>query len=264
MENIIFCFSGTGNSLAVARDIAEILGDTQIVLIADAIKEERIDLPYERVGFVFPAYYMGNLPPIIERFIAKLDFSKPQYVYAVITAGVVHGEAVDSLGGIIAEQGGHLNAGFPVKMPGNYIAMYGAWPARLQRFMLKRAKNKTVQIAQNIKEKRSTRSGEENAKPPKPALKDRMSDYEKWAKDYRVTDKCTGCGLCAKICPMRNITMVDKRPWFGENCERCMACIQWCSVQAIEYKNVTSKRKQYRHPDVKASDLFPRQHKTAK
>ncbi len=81
MENIIFCFSGTGNSLAVARDIAEILGDTKIVLIADAIKEEQVELPYERVGLVFPAYYMGNLPPIIERFVAKLDLSKQQYVF---------------------------------------------------------------------------------------------------------------------------------------------------------------------------------------
>jgi hypothetical protein len=55
MGNIIFCFSGTGNSLAVARDIAERLGDTKIILIADAMKEEHIDLPYERVGFVCPA-----------------------------------------------------------------------------------------------------------------------------------------------------------------------------------------------------------------
>ena len=125
MENIIFCFSGTGNSLAVARDIAEMLGDTKIVLIADAIKEERIDLPYERVGFVCPAYYAGSLPPIIGRFVAKLDFSKPQYVFAVITAGAIHGGAIKSLAGLIAECGGRLNAGFPVQMPGNYIVMGG-------------------------------------------------------------------------------------------------------------------------------------------
>jgi flavodoxin len=157
MENIIFCFSGTGNSLAVARDIAEMLGDTKIVLIADAMKEERIDLPYERVGFVFPAYF-GSLPPIIGRFVTKLDLSKPQYVFAVITAGAIHGGSFNSLAGLIAERGGRLNAGFPVRMPGNYIAMYGAWPARLQRFLLKKAKKKTTLIAQSIREKRSTRT----------------------------------------------------------------------------------------------------------
>ena len=222
------------------------------------MKEEHIDLPYERVGFAFPAYYMGGLPPIIERFVAKLDFSNPQYIFTVITAGVVHGGAIESLAGLIAERGGRLNAGFPVRMPGNYIAMYGAWPARIQRFMLKRAKKNTALIAQSIREKRSTRTREENAKISK-SLIDRMSGYEKFALDYRVTDKCTGCTLCAKLCPMRNITMVDNRPRFGENCERCMACIQWCPVKAIEYKNATLKRKQYRNPDINASDLCPKQ-----
>lgn len=257
MGNIIFCFSGTGNSLEVARNIGEMLGDTKIVLIADVMKEEHIDLPYERVGFVCPAYY-GGLPPIMGRFVAKLNFSKTQYVFAVITAGAIHGGSFDSLGGLIAERGGRLNAEFPVQMPGNYIAMYGAWPVRLQRFLLKKAKKKAAKITKSIKEKRITRTGEENAKTPKP-LNERMSGYEKFAQDYRVTDKCTGCGTCTKICPMRNITMADNKPRFGENCERCMACIQWCPAKAIEYKNATSNRKQYRHPNVKASDLFPKQ-----
>lgn len=255
MKNIIFCFSGTGNSLAVARDIAEKLGDTKIVLIADAVKEERIDLPYERVGFACPAYF-GNLPPIIGRFVEKLDLSKEQYVFAVITAGAFHGKSFDSLGMFIAERGGCLNAGYPVNMPGNYIAMYGAWPALLQRFMLKRAKNKTAKIVQSIKEKRSTRSDEKNTKTAR-SLIDKMSNYEKFAKDYHVTDKCTGCQTCVKICPMRNIAMVNGKPQFGDNCEHCMACIQWCSAKAIEYKGKTEKRKQYTHPDIKASDLFP-------
>lgn len=257
MGNVIFCFSGTGNSLAVAWDIAEKLDDTKIVLIADAIKEEHIDLPYECIGLAFPAYF-SSLPPIIERFVRKLNFSKTQYVFAVITAGAMHGGAFDSLGGLIAERGGRLNAGFPVRMPGNYIAMYGAWPARLQRFMLKKAKKKAERIAHSIKEKGAIRPSEENAKLPKPSLIQRMSGYEKFAKDYHVTDKCTGCETCVKICPMRNVTMVEGRPRFGKNCERCMACIQWCPVKAIEYKSIIEKRKQYRHLDVKASDLFPK------
>jgi len=256
MENIIFCFSGTGNSLAVARDIAGLLGDTKIVLIADAMKEECIGLQYERVGFVCPAYF-GSLPPIVGRFVAKQDFSKTRYVFAVITAGAIHGGSFDSLAGLIAERGGRLNAGFPVQMPGNFIAMYGAWPAGLQHFLLKKAKKKTMKIAQSVKEKHSTRTGEENAKTSKP-LNKRMSGYAKFAQDYHVTDKCTGCETCVKICPMRNVTMVDGKPRFGENCERCMACIQWCPLKAIEYKNATEKRRQYRHPDIKVSDLFPK------
>ena len=256
MDNIIFCFSGTGNSLAVARDIAKKLGDTEIVMIPDAIKEDHINLTHTRVGFIFPAYYAGGLPPIIERFVAKLNFSNHQYVFTIITAGAVHGGSIDSLAGLITERGGRLNAGFPIRMPGNYIAMYGAWPAPLQRLMLRSAKKKTEKIAQNIREKKSNRTGEGKVNISKP-LTERMDGYERFALDYRVTDKCTSCGLCVKICPMNNITMVNNKPRFGENCERCMACIQWCPTGAIEYKDKTGKRKRYHNPNIKASDLFP-------
>jgi len=77
-----------------------------------------------------------------------------------------------------------------------------------------------------------------------------------------VTYKCTGCKLCEKICPMHNIIMVDNRPQFGGNCERCLACIQWCPMKAIEYKELTQKRKRYTNPNIKASDLFRKGGKT--
>ncbi len=258
MKNIVFCFSGTGNSLAVARNIAKQLGATEIVLIADAIKQGRVSLPYERVGFVFPVYFGGNLPPIVERFAGMIDLGKAGYVFAVTTATAMHGGSLEALAGIIAKVGGRLDAGFHVNMPGNYIAMYGAFPAPMQSFWLKRAKKKIPEIARCVKEKRTNRTGKESTAVSK-SLLDRMSDYKKFAKDYRVTNKCTACQTCVKICPTRNITMVNGKPQFGENCERCVACIQWCPVKAIEYKDVTEKRKQYRNPEVKASDLFPKQ-----
>ena len=62
MSNIVYYFSGTGNSLAVARDLAHKLGETRIVSVADAIKESAVELPYERIGFVFPVYYV-SVPP---------------------------------------------------------------------------------------------------------------------------------------------------------------------------------------------------------
>ncbi len=260
MSNIIFYFSATGNSLVVARDIAAMLGDTKIVSVADAMKETHIDLPYERIGFVFPAYYI-SVPPIIKRFVAKLDFDKSQYIFAAITAGGVHGRAFDSLGKFIAQCGGHLNAGFPVQMPGNNITLYGAWPVWFQRYLNKKAKKKTMKIAGAIKEKCPTRIRKGNPifRITKDTFIERVRDYEKFAKDFLVTDKCTRCGTCAKVCPLSNIVMVDGRPQFGENCERCTACIQWCPVKAIEYKTATTKRRQYRHPDVKASELFHKQ-----
>ena len=55
---MIFYFSGTGNSLWVARRLAGLLGD-RLVAIADAINSQSYSFelaPDESVGMVFPTY----------------------------------------------------------------------------------------------------------------------------------------------------------------------------------------------------------------
>lgn len=77
-------------------------------------------------------------------------------------------------------------------------------------------------------------------------------------RKFYTTDKCTGCGLCAKRCPLRKITMVQQnkggksvqRPeWTGRSCAHCMSCIQNCTAQAIEYGKITPGKKRYRFSD---------------
>ena len=49
--------------------------------------------------------------------------------------------------------------------------------------------------------------------------------------------KCVGCGLCARMCPPKAITMVDKKPQFStEQCIRCFCCQEHCPKGAITPK----------------------------
>lgn len=50
LEGIIFYFFGTGNSLAVARDIAGKLGDTKLIPISDMLKNRNFE--NRKIGFV--------------------------------------------------------------------------------------------------------------------------------------------------------------------------------------------------------------------
>ena len=53
---MIFCFSGTGNSLWVAQNIAEQLRE-KVVMIGDALRAGECNYTLkegERIGFVFP------------------------------------------------------------------------------------------------------------------------------------------------------------------------------------------------------------------
>jgi ferredoxin len=73
---------------------------------------------------------------------------------------------------------------------------------------------------------------------------------------YSVSDACTKCGICEKVCPVGNIVMDEAgRPSFQHHCEQCVACIQFCPKKAINYKDKTQNRKRYTHPGIKYTDL---------
>ena len=62
MKNIIYCFTGTGNSLHTANAIAAALPDCTVVSVS--AKELVLpDASTERIGFVYPVY-AGGLPLI--------------------------------------------------------------------------------------------------------------------------------------------------------------------------------------------------------
>ena len=68
-------------------------------------------------------------------------------------------------------------------------------------------------------------------------------------KKFFVTEGCNGCGLCEKLCPLNNITMVDGKPKWGGNCTQCMACICGCPKEAMEYGRRSKGKIRYQCPE---------------
>jgi flavodoxin len=124
MKTVLYYFSGTGNSLVVAQDLAKELGDTSVIPIARAMNDGGA-APADKVGLVFPVYMWG-LPLIVASFIGKMKIDPQAYYFAVTTYGGFPGATLGQADRLFRERGATLSAGFGIKMPGNYTPMYGA------------------------------------------------------------------------------------------------------------------------------------------
>lgn len=71
-----------------------------------------------------------------------------------------------------------------------------------------------------------------------------------WQRD----DKCTGCGICEKVCFSENIK-VNNRPLWGNRCSQCFACLHYYPAKAVQYGRGTLKKGRYTNPNVKLSDM---------
>jgi len=257
MSATIFYYTGTGNSLWVARRVADELGDAELFSIAE-YKDENKSINSEIVGLVFPVHIWGVPAPMIQ-FINTLKGSSPEYVFAIaVNAGQVSNTLVQ-LKKIMTENRLNLSAGFEIKMPSNYIPWGGPGPQEKQHKRFEFAQEKISRIAVRIKEK-------VQMPVEKGPLWQRIlftaiynmsfSHVSKMDQKFWVDDKCNACEICCKVCPAANITMREGKPVWNHRCEQCFACLQWCPQEAIQYGKKTPKYERYHHPEVLLKDML--------
>ena len=252
MDNLIFYFSGTGNCLKAAKTIAGEIGKTEIVSMGKG-GSYTISKQYDSIGFVYPAYFMG-LPKRVIDFVEKLDLSnsKNTYFFALATHGGGPGNAISQLAALLDKKNVKLNYGQKLQVFSNYIIVYKI--PKNAKTLLQNADKKLIQIVNSIKGRSNNRIGKQslfgkilnNWFIKSVAGKD---------KNYIVNNYCSGCGICAEVCPVRNIEMKDKKPVFKHNCEQCLACLQYCPQRAINYKKATQKKTRYTHPEISHREL---------
>jgi flavodoxin/Pyruvate/2-oxoacid:ferredoxin oxidoreductase delta subunit len=266
----IYYFSGTGNSLVVARDIAEKTGGS-LIPIASVMKQDAVETDADKVGIVFPVYY-GDLPPIVKSFAEKLKGIQTKYIFAVCTFGGGSGESIKNLRHIIRSKGGAVAVAYGVHMPQNAfhkpwekpVVIFRQWEKKLGRIVDNTAAGAKGNFYFNIL-----------LKPLmflmhiafKPVYKKSLAKYSDSSPDleldalihlvdksYVVNDKCNACGTCTKVCPVSNIVMTDNKPVWQHHCENCLACYDWCPQKAIQ--GGVAKGYYYFHPEVKVSDIM--------
>lgn len=282
MNKEIYYFSGTGNSLAVARDIAEKIKG-KLVPIPAVMDKESIKTDADVIGIVFPTYYepYGGVPLIVRRFTIKLEDINSKYIFALCTYGSGSFNALKCLEKIIHSCGGKLSAGFTVNMPNNMAGSSLNNPKK-QKKMLMVWKENIEFICSQINDCKEIKFNTPNVLAGKlywlirliltpiiyifkPLTLSHLKRYSNKGtymemlpymdRSFYTSDKCVGCGNCARICPVGNIELVEQLPEWQHHCEFCLACFHWCPKEAIE-SNELKDTVRYHHPEVKLSDMI--------
>ena len=257
METTIYFYTGTGNSLWTAKKLSIALNDTELIPITLAGKESIHPLS-DNVGFIFPVHIWGLPSPVVD-FLNRLKTGPAKYYFAVAVNAGQAAATLIQLKNLLQQKNCKLSSGFSICMPSNYIPWGGADPQEKQQKTFSKALDKINRIASSI------RAGKE--KPPEkgPAWQNIFlsaiyrSSYDyvpRMDKSFFADEKCTGCGICEKICPAQNISLIAEKPVWQHRCEQCFACLQWCPEEAIQYGKGTIKRKRYRHPEITLKDML--------
>jgi ferredoxin len=291
----VYYFSGTGNSLAVARDIAEKING-KLISIPSLMEEESIRTDADVIGIVFPVYYATNdsgIPLIVGRFVRKLENLGSKYVFAVCTHQGAPGATIENLGKLVKSCGGELAAGFKVKMSIPYstaqkisyslfhreLVANGLEDDEKQQKLFDEWKKKLQSITEYVTTRKKGKFETRGLllkiflAPFQPIENQIFSyRYRKLSKasslpfnelinladrSFNTNENCNGCGTCARVCPVDNIKLVEGKPVWQHRCENCFACFHWCPKEAI-YGDIVEYAKRYHHPNVKLLDMLER------
>ena len=154
MDNTIYFFTGTGNSLWTAKNIARHLGGTELIPMVSR-KESNITTTAERVGIIFPVHMWG-LPLYVIDFASRLNADPAKYYFAVaVNAGQVAATLIQ-LQKLLYKNNINLSAGFSLCLPSNYIPWGGAAAGEKQQELFTVSLTKIKHIAEIIRAQKIT------------------------------------------------------------------------------------------------------------
>jgi ferredoxin/flavodoxin len=262
MRTRIFYFTGSGNSLAIARALADGLGGAELVAMANVL-DDSVTASEKRVGMVFPVYAWGP-PRMVAEFAAKLRTPEDTYRFAVATCGGSSGTTLKRVQRLLRAKGGELHAGFVVRgdlqpsLPGvsdmAVIRLIG-WLGH--RRVPESASRRIPEIVDAVQAMR--RHDPETTNIAVNALGSAMhagarGAFKKADRGFSVSDACISCGTCASVCPRQDIVLVEGTPTWQGDCEMCFACYLWCPERAILYQGEAPSEPR-QHPAVTVEDM---------
>lgn len=269
MSTEIYYFSGTGNSLHVAKELHKRLQGSKLIPIVSILDQDVVVAKGETVGFIFPIY-LTTVPAPVRKFLEKLNMDSAKYTFSVTTRQGTFSVANIYVSRILKKKGKSLDSQFVLNMASN--SPTGLRPGKgddgwVDQIKKERVSQLESEVQSHLNLIHKVILGQEKY-PPKAILNPCLAVLErimcfmtsstKTQISFCTDSTCTGCGICEQVCLAKKIQMYDKKPTWQKdvNCYYCYACFNFCPTQSILVKNKYSKKDgRYFHPDITAADI---------
>lgn len=235
-KRVVLYFTGTGNCLYVARQLAGKEGE--ILSIPQLMRKKQFEIEADEIGLVYPIY--GHMPPYMVREFIKKAQLKAEYKFAVLTYGMRKCNAVEIWDGISRKAGNVFDYIGTIVMVDNWLPNFDM--------------NEQMKIDKHIPENlaKITSDLSNRRRWHEPVTQEEREQHEgfmslsgldpevgflmKADRSFRVTDDCIHCGICSYVCPRGNYQLTGQGVKMQGDCEFCFACIQNCPQRAIQFK----------------------------
>ncbi|MCL2847606.1 MAG: EFR1 family ferrodoxin [Firmicutes bacterium] len=263
LRSRIFCYTGTGNCFAAAKQISQYFGGLPIDFITEKLccdtkNSNEIELDFAVI--VLPSYGFG-LPKLVKRFLKNNEFNIGYLAIAVLQGSSQRGTAAEAVK-ILCKKGQKVHYSSAVDSVENYVHLFGHPRPEVQK---QRSDIQEDNIESLCKVYENRTENKIKLFRPLSALVSLIFKIGAFifAKCYKVTPNCNSCEICRKVCPPNAIIMQQKKgksiPKFkSTKCDHCQACLQLCPKKAIQFFRIRPKSPRYIHRNVTLSELIKR------
>ena len=228
----LYVFSGTGNTWLAANRVCEVLtreGPGARLKLLEHSVPENIDTS-RTLGIAFPIACFATYP-LVTDFLNRLPAGNGCAVFLLTTMAGNSGNYPGRLRGLFQQKGYTLLGATEVIMPDNIFGKGEL--SEKQQSLLDIGKAAAATFAHSLL------AGEGVWPEESSSLLARLSaGVFRWrfGQHFRPQVRrqlCTGCGLCVRLCPAKNIRQEGDQVRIEPHCQYCLRCRGLCPAGAI-------------------------------
>lgn len=224
---MVFYFTGTGNSLYVARQMED-----HPVSIPQALHRKELEITDDAIGIVSPVYG-HEVPGMVKEFLERARFHT-DYFYMILTYGNRHGGAAELAKQLCDACGIAVSYINVIQMVDNWLPSFDM---NEQKAIDKKVDEHLEVIKKEIEGKVHKIS--EVTDTDRAAHQQFLENQSKlppdlWQHLITVGEGCVSCGICEQVCPSGSIRVEQgKAVHIPGRCQSCLACVHHCPQKAV-------------------------------